>query len=320
MDQMISKSVARPSDELALLEAVAHRLDRYQRLAQGAFSPNTLRAIKADTAVFQAWAAETGHSGALPLAGDTVAAFVADMGEDRKPATVSRYVSSLDHLHRAAELPPVGPTNAVRLALRTLRRDKSTAQKQAKPMRRAVLETALADMTNSPKDLRDAALLSLGYDTLCRSSELVAIRVQDVTRHPDGSGRLYVARSKTDQEGAGSWRYIAPDTLARVVAWIEAAGHDEGEPLFLSLGPAAKGGAISARDALRIFKARLGVDYSTHSARVGGAKDQLDGGVPIGKLAESGGWKSLTMPLRYGADALAGQSGAAMLAQKQGRA
>ncbi|UMA67287.1 tyrosine-type recombinase/integrase (plasmid) [Roseivivax marinus] len=301
-------------------DQIAARLSHYQSLAQGAFSPNTLRAIKADTAVFQTWAADNERSGALPLDPETVAAFVSDMGEARKPATVSRYVSSLDHLHRAAELAPVGATNAVRLALRAVRRDKGTAQKQAKPMRRAVLDAALDGMSDSPKDTRDAALLSVGYDSLARSSELVAIRVQDVTCQPDGSGRLYIAKSKTDQEGAGSWRYLAPDTMARVAAWVQAAGHSEGEPLFLSLGPASDGAAISTRDVLRIFKSRLGVDYSTHSARVGGAKDQLDGGVPIGKLAESGGWKSLTMPLRYGADALAGQSGAAMLAQKQGRA
>ena len=310
-----------PGREIApASDDVVARLERYRCLAEGAFSPNTLRAIKADTAVFQAWAADTGRSGGLPLDPEAVAAFVRDMGAHRKPATVSRYVSSLDHLHRAAELAPVGPTNAVRLALRALRREKGTAQKQAKPMRRHILDRALGSMTDSPKDLRDAALLSVGYDTLCRSSELVAIRVQDVIRQADGSGRLYVAKSKTDQEGAGSWRYIAPDTLACVEAWISAAGHDAGEPLFLSLGPAAKGAAISPRDVLRIFKDRLGLDYSTHSARVGGAKDQLDGGVPIGKLAESGGRKSLAMPLRYGADTLAGQSGAAMLARRQGRA
>src|SRR3546814_1911217 len=53
--------------------------------------------------------------------------------------------------------------------------------------------------------LRDAAILSLGYDAGLRVSELVAVAVELMEAQEDGSGLLEVPHSKTDQEGQGAW-------------------------------------------------------------------------------------------------------------------
>jgi acetylornithine deacetylase/succinyl-diaminopimelate desuccinylase-like protein len=56
---------------------------------------------------------------ALPAASQTVADFIDAMRAARKrPATIRRYVSSIAHLHRAAELPVPSDSNTVKLALR----------------------------------------------------------------------------------------------------------------------------------------------------------------------------------------------------------
>lgn len=296
-------------------DAIAARLAEYVVKAGKAYSPATMRAIKSDTALFYEWCNDAGHSAALPAAPATVAAFVAAMSETRKPASVSRYIASIDHLHRAAGLLPVGPSSDVRLALRTMRREKGTAQDQAKPMRLSDIERALIGMGDSPLDLRDAALIALAYDTLCRASELVALTVGDV--QADG---VYIARSKTDQDGAGAVAYISPKTFERVQAWADCYRLEADTPLFIPLGNRATGDALTAGEVTRIYKRRVGVAFSAHSTRVGAAVEMREAGLSTGDIAHAGRWSGDAMPQRYTRRAAAKLGGAARLASLQGRA
>ena len=88
------------------------------------------------------------------------------------------------------------------------------------------LDAALAG-----QDLTDAALLAVASDGLLRVSEVAALDVGDVQAEADGSGRLFVGASKTDQEGRGAVLYLGAPTVSRVNAWLAAAGHRDG-PLF----------------------------------------------------------------------------------------
>ena len=81
-----------------------------------------------------------------------------------------------------------------------------------------------ASNRNALKGLRDCALLSVAYDTLCRRSELVLADVEHLTCSDDGSGSLYLPTCKTDQEGKGSFRYLAPDTMQWLMAYLDTAG------------------------------------------------------------------------------------------------
>ena len=72
-----------------------------------AYATSTMRAVRSDTRIFLEWCHGAGLSRALPTDPVIVAAFVAAMSETRKPATVARYVTNIDHLHRAARLIPV---------------------------------------------------------------------------------------------------------------------------------------------------------------------------------------------------------------------
>ena len=64
--------------------------------------------------------------------------------------------------------------------------------------------------------LRDAALVALASDCLLRVSEVVAVQVEDIAAEADGSGRLTVRRSKTDQEGKGAVLYVGEATMRRI--------------------------------------------------------------------------------------------------------
>ena len=56
--------------------------------------------------------------------------------------------------------------------------------------------------TDTTAGARDAALLLVMSDGLLRIGEAVAIDCEHITTEKDGSGRLLIPRSKTDQEGA----------------------------------------------------------------------------------------------------------------------
>jgi integrase/recombinase XerD len=75
---------------------------------------------------------------------------------------------------------------------------------------------------------RERALLTVAYDTMARRAELVALNLEDFTFLPDGTGRVLIRRSKTDQSGEGNTAYLAKDTVRMLRIWIEAAAIKEG--------------------------------------------------------------------------------------------
>ena len=72
--------------------------------------------------------------------------------------------------------------------------------------------------------IRDAALLWVMRDRLLRRGEAAALRWDDLTVEDDGSGRLTVQRSKTDQTGEGAVLWISPQTIEATERWREVAG------------------------------------------------------------------------------------------------
>ncbi len=310
----------------ALVQA---NLTRYAAEAQGAFAPNTVRALRADTAVFTAWCQTSGVP-ALPAASQTVADFIDAMRAAKKrPATIRRYVSSIAHLHRAAELPVPSDSNAVKLALRRMMKGDGAAQQQADGLTRRLVDRALHAGGGRLRDLRNRALLAVAYDTLCRRSELVALLCQDLQAGPHGDGTLLVRRGKTDQEGAGMIRFLAPDTMKLLLDWAGTAGISEG-PLFRTVRKGGRvGDALDPGDVARLFKAMAkGAGLSAeqvarisgHSTRVGAAQDMAASDrIEMPAIMQAGGWKSPQMVARYTQRQVARRSGAAKLAELQNR-
>ena len=315
------------TESAAAEAAVASALARHAHAARGAYASNTERALRADTAVFTAWCAEAGLV-SLPAAPDTIVAFVDYSSGTKAPATVRRYVSSIATFHRAAGLANPCTDDSVRLALKRLHRARGRAQAQAASLTRDRIDRMLDSAGAGPRALRNRALLAVAYDSLCRRSELVALQCHDLEAGSHGDGTLVLRRSKTDQEGQGSVRYLAPDTMRAVRAWLDAAGHGEGT-LFRSVGKGGRvGGPLDPGDVARVFKAMataaglepgLVAAISGHSSRVGAAQDQVRYGVELPAVMQSGGWKSPAMVARYTARLDARRSGAAKLAMLQNR-
>jgi integrase len=249
------------------------------------------------------------------------------MGGVKAPATVRRYVSSIATFHRAARLSNPTADEVVRLALRRLHRLKGRAQVQATALTRNLVERMLEAAESGLRAQRNRALLAMAYDTLARRSELVALDradLEDATDH----GTITIRRSKTDQEGMGQVRYVAPDSMREVRAWLTNAGHDKG-PLFRAVSKSGViGGPLDPGDVARVFKAmaraaginpEMVAGISGHSSRVGAAQDQVRFGVELPAVMQAGGWKSPAMVARYSAKIEARRGGAAKLAMLQNR-
>ena len=116
------------------------------------------------------------------------------------------------------------------------------------------------------RGLVDIALVGLMRDCLLRRSEAAEVRWDHITSHADGTGRLLVGVSKTDQEGEGVLLFVSSQTMRDLDALTpECAG---GELVF-NLHPRSIGRRIAAA-------ARAAGEagaYSGHSARVGMARD-----------------------------------------------
>src|ERR1700686_149865 len=92
----------------------------WQARAEGAYSANTLRAQKADGAIFQAFCESRGEA-YLPANPKTIRAFIEhEVKAGKKPATVKRYVATIARVHIAAGLLSPSSSEAVRLGLKKM--------------------------------------------------------------------------------------------------------------------------------------------------------------------------------------------------------
>jgi len=251
------------------------------------------------------------HSGigaSLTASPQTVADFLKAESKSATPATIGRRRAAISKIHRLMKLENPARAEEVILATRTVFRQKGRRQDQALGLT-GVLKKKLIDAC--PGDLpglRDRALIAAGYDTLCRRSELVQLRIDDLTIRPDGSGTILVRKSKADQLGHGRLAYLSAEAIARIERWLDAADLMMG-PIFRRVrGTHVWPDALHASAVATIIKARArdaGVDaariakLSGHSMRVGAAQDMAAAGIDLGAIMHAGGWKSPEMVMRY---------------------
>ncbi len=213
---------------------------------EAASSPHSIRALKSDLEAFDLWCRGRNRV-SLPATPETVADYLDARAEKgSKPASLGRYKASIAKVHLLLDLKDPTQASLVKLRLQAIRRRLGTAQKQARPLRfkgpvrnverdeprglnvRALLESCADDLPG----LRNRALLSAGYDTGLRASELVAIEVAHIIEAIDPDARLLsIPRSKGDQEGEGATAYLSPRTVRAIAAWLEVAGIEVG-PVF----------------------------------------------------------------------------------------
>jgi integrase len=250
---------------------------------------NTRRAYQSDLRHFEMW------GGPLPASAEIVAAYLAAHADQLSVTTLVRRLASLSKAHQSRGLINPIRSELVRATLRGIKRQRRRTQLQAKPLLRDDLLLVLDAMGNALKDLRDRALLLVGFAAALRRSELVALDVTDV-EHVRRGVVLHLPRSKTDQDGQGHNIAIPYGRsrwcpVACLDAWLSASGvaesaifrpvdrHGRVQPTRLS------GEAVSILTRQRIAAAGLDpTGYSGHSLRAGLATSAAQAGVPAWRI------------------------------------
>ena len=277
------------------------------------WSANTRRAYVAGWMHFARWCIENRSAG-LPARAADVGRYLEHLveTENRTLATARLRLAAIAAAHRLGghEDPTTRPL--VKATMKRLAREYGKPRKQAKGLTSealaAVKATSRIQRVDQGKRRRketegqaasraavDLALLEVMRDGLLRRSEASAFRWGDLEFHTDGSGRLHVLRSKTDQMAEGTVLYLGPAAVDALLAIRpQEAVIDPNTRVFgLSVGQ------ISRRIKAATKMAGLGEGFSAHSPRVGMAQDLSAAGAELPELMTAGRWDSPTMPARY---------------------
>lgn len=170
----------------------------------------------------------------------------------------------------------------------------------------ALLKYLTSDIKKDFIYWRNAALISSGFRSMQRGSQLCNFLVGNVVMEEDGGMSLLVQESKTDQLGKGHWIKIEPvensqTCPVRIMKSFLAKFHAESSKedfLFFSM----KRGSTTRRQmtvpavssvvkhvaSIGGFKGR----FASHSLRIGGASAAVAGGLSMAQVKSIGGWIS----------------------------
>ena len=194
-------------------EALARVLDAIEASTATA----TKKAYRSDWQRFATWAGRRRFP-PLPTPPAVLAHYLTEAAAEQTgvgtwryaPATLTRWVASINQVHTPAGLDAPGRSEVVRRALSGIRRIRATPPNRRAPLLLSDIRLLLTSLTAEAGDWptgvaarTDAALLLMGFAGAHRRPELVALTLADVTLHSTDGLHVRLRRSKTDQEARG---------------------------------------------------------------------------------------------------------------------
>lgn len=278
----------------------------FQRL-EGAYSDNTIRSYRSDFADFATWCRRKRFR-ALPAKPETLAAYIEARTERVRPSTLKRRLAAITKLHRLAGHASPTDDEAVNLAMRRAKRSQPSRPRQALGVTADRRDRLMAACTDDLAGLRDKIMIAVGFDSLCRRAELVALRIDDFTRSVDGTYTVLVRRAKNDQEGQGRIARLSLATSELVDQWREKSKIEKGpllRPVYgRTLGarflhPSFVGATLKRLSKAAGYPPADAASVSGHSLRVGAAQTLTVMGYGLLPIMAAGGWKSMAIVARY---------------------
>jgi integrase/recombinase XerD len=288
-----------------------HQVGRYlDHLAvERGLAANTLAAYRRDLARYTEYLLGVGRTSLTDVVEDDVTAFLRNLREGtaaRPPlsaTSAARTVVAVRGLHRfllQEGICPEDPTRDVHPPAVPKRLPKAIGVAEVE---RLIAASAADD---SPRSLRDRALLEVLYGTGARISEAVGLDLDDLVFHPDpgagpaGTVRLFGKGSKERLVPLGSFARAAVEGYL-VRGRPALASQGTGTPaVFLN----ARGGRLSRQSAWTVLRtaaerARLDVPVSPHTLRHSFATHMLDGGADVRVVQELLGHASVATTQVY---------------------
>ena len=197
------------------------------------------------------------------------------------------------------------------LEMRRMHRKLGRASHQALGVTAEILEKMLNATESNLKGIRDRALLLVAYDTLCRRSELVALRVEDVkTRVINGveNTTILLRKSKTDQDAIGRWLHFSKKAQLALHEWVNQLnaetgtlfrGINSGQHIMQTLGAGQINRIYKKIARVSEIDSDLAGKISGRSMRVGHALDLVSSGASLPVIMSMGRWSKTDTVMRY---------------------
>lgn len=301
-----SKSAPRTPDLQPIAPASGNSVTAGQYI-RASLSKGTKKGYEGDLRHFRVW------GGKIPATPLQVADYLSDHAVTLAVATLRRRLASIAKAHNVSGYPNPVDSEPVRMTLRGIRRTHGKPQKQARPLACADLLRMFGD-TKTAQEMRDQALLLVGFAGAFRRSELVSLDVADLAFVDEGL-LVTLRRSKTDQDGTGRQIPIpfARGSVCPVAAlrrWLEFSAIGNG-PIFRGVTRSNRilENRLSAQSVALILRKRIALlglstdRISGHSLRSGFVTSAAKAGSSIAKISVQTGHRSTEMVMRYIRDA-----------------
>lgn len=280
--------------------------DAINRL-DGAYNASTLRSYRRSFVRFASWCRER-HVPYLPAAPSHLAQFIDDLSDSLRPVSLGHVARAIGRIHSLAGEADPTHSSDVFLSLRRAARRNAYAPRQAFGLTIEILARMAQACPDDLRGYRDRTLMWVGFETLCRASEIAALKIEDVTRTSRGTVTIVVRRGKSDQLGRGRTVVLSASTAQVVEAWIGKSGRATGLLFPRTNSAMTPVGSLAASSITRILRAgarRAGLPHaivaqiSSHSLRVGGAQQLTMNERNLSQIMRAGGWKSIATVSRY---------------------
>ncbi|MDJ1472555.1 site-specific integrase [Cytophagaceae bacterium DM2B3-1] len=266
---------------------------------------NTTRAYKSDVKAFEQWCQSQGVTH-LPVAVETLAAYVTFLAEEKKVSTIERKLSAIAKLHELKGYEYVAYQKSFRTLMYGIRRKKGIRQKQAPAFTLAAFKQVVTQLDDSVLlTLRDKSILLLGFASACRRSELTSLNIEDLDFRTDCL-IVSLKRSKTNQLGDYEEKAIfySPDPsvcpIRTLQKWIQSLNRQTG-PLFVSFrkGDHPTEKRIPDDNIYDVIQKHLGKRFSPHSLRASFVSIAKENGADDGSIMRQTKHKTQVMIRRY---------------------
>lgn len=278
-----------------------------QDYIHAAISNNTRKAYQSDVRHFINW------GGLLPASPESIVNYLHQHASVLNPRTLHRRLTAIKQWHVTQGF--VDPTAHpyIRKTMTGIKNVHGKPKAKAPALILDDLKKIASVLSKSIRliDIRNNALIQLGFFGAFRRSELVAIQWEDLVFLKEGV-EITIARSKTDQGGEGQVVAIphGNDTVCAMHAlklWREYSGLSEGHVFRgISKSETILPQAIKPNQVNLIIKQIArdcdldnADDYSAHSLRRGFATEAAKHNAPFQSIMRQGRWKHEGTVLGY---------------------
>ena len=259
---------------------------------------NTLRAYQSDFKDFSAFCAKNGLS-SIPTQPKIIAIYITHLSKSCKFSTLKRRIASISVIHKLKGHYLDTKHPIIMENLHGIKRTLGSRQKGKKPI--LINDLKLIIKAIDEENIRDKALILIGFAGGFRRSELVNIDYEDIEFVSEGV-KILVKRSKTDQSGEGTVKAIPYFDNKEFCPVLTLKNYINQKITIKSEGKIFGISDKSVALIIKKYAEKAGLDpskYAGHSLRSGFATTAAEFGAEERNIMAMTGHKTTQMVRRY---------------------